>query len=93
MKIDRFQMERTQCLFENEVSFNLSESGVSPLSLGELVAGKEQRDELDNFPLRYPHSTGCKSLRRNIARFHGDSDYKSVMVVNGGSEANYTTFG
>ncbi len=91
MKIDRFQMERTQCLYENEVSFNLSESGVSPLSLGELVAGKGQRDELDNFPLRYPHSTGRKSLRKNIARFYGASDYKSVMVVNGGSEANFTT--
>ena len=24
-------MERTQCLYENEVKFNLSESGVSPL--------------------------------------------------------------
>ena len=46
MKIDRFQMERTQCLFENEVRFNLSESGVLPLSLGELVAGKKQRAEL-----------------------------------------------
>ncbi len=26
MRIDRFQMERTQCLYENEVDFNLSES-------------------------------------------------------------------
>ncbi len=46
MKIDRFQIERTQCLFENEVKFNLSENGVLPLSLGELVAGKKQRAEL-----------------------------------------------
>ena len=91
MKIDRFQMERTQCLFENEVRFNLSESGVSPLSLGELVPGKKQRDELDNLPLGYPHSTGRESLRTNIARFYGNSDYKSVLVVNGGSEANYVT--
>jgi aspartate/methionine/tyrosine aminotransferase len=91
MKIERFQMERTQCLFENEVKFNLSESGVSPLSLGELVPGKELRDELDTLPLGYPHSTGRKSLRDNIARFYGASDYESVSVVNGGSEANYIT--
>ena len=90
MKIDRFQMERTQCLYENEVKFNLSESGVSPLSLGELVPGKAQRDELDALPLCYPHSTGRKSLRTNIARFYGGNDHESVMVVNGGSEANYT---
>ena len=37
MKIDRFQIERTQCLYENEVEFNLSESGVLPLSPGELL--------------------------------------------------------
>ncbi len=91
MKIDRFQMERTQCLFENEVRFNLSESGVLPLSLGELVAGKKQRAELDKLALSYPHSTGRESLRRNIARFYGFDDPASVMVTNGGSEANYTT--
>jgi aspartate/methionine/tyrosine aminotransferase len=91
MKIDRFQMERTQCLYENEVKFNLSESGVSPLSLGELVAEKKQRRLLDTLPLGYPHSTGRESLRTNIARFYGSSDYKSALVVNGGSEANYMT--
>jgi hypothetical protein len=37
MKIDRFHMERTQCLYENEVRFNLSESGVSPLTISELI--------------------------------------------------------
>jgi len=61
-------MERTQCLYENEVKLNLSESSVSPLSLGELVPGKEQRDKLDALPLSYPHSTGRKTLRKNIAR-------------------------
>lgn len=91
MKIERFQMERTQCLYENEVEFNLSESGVSPLSIGELVPGKEQRDIFDALPLGYPHSTGRESLRANIARFYGGSDYESVTVVNGGSEANYVT--
>ena len=40
MKMDRFQMERTQCLFAHEARFSLSESGVLLLSLGELVAGK-----------------------------------------------------
>ena len=89
MKIERFQMERTQCLFENEVRFNLSESGVSPLSIGELVPGRDQRDILDKLPLGYPHSTGRKSLRKNIARFYGCSDHECVTVMNGGSEANY----
>ncbi len=89
MKIERFQMERTQCLFENEVRFNLSESGVSPLSISDLVPGRDQRDILDKLPLGYPHSTGRKSLRKNIARFYGCSDHECVTVMNGGSEANY----
>ena len=91
MKIDRFQMERTQCLFEKEVEFNLSESGVLPLSLGELVVGEAQRAELDTLALGYPHSTGRESLRKNIAGFYGCDDPASVTVTNGGSEANYTT--
>ena len=89
MKIDRFQMERAQCLFENEVRFNLSESGVSPLSLGELVTDEKRRDFLDKMPLGYPYSTGRASLRSNIARFYGCDNHECVTVMNGGSEANY----
>jgi hypothetical protein len=90
MKIDLFRMERTQCLFENEVEFNLSESGVLPLSLGELVAGAEERAELDGLRLKYPHSTGRPRLRQSIAEFTGCADPASVLVTNGGAEANYT---
>lgn len=91
MKIDQFVMERTQCLFENEVEFNLSESGVSPLSLGELLPEAADRARLDGEPLRYPHSTGRERLRNNIAEFHGLSGSDGVTVTNGGSEANFTT--
>jgi aspartate/methionine/tyrosine aminotransferase len=89
MKIECFQMERTQCLYENEVRFNLSESGVLPLRLGELAASKKQRAEIDDLPLAYPNSRGRESLRRNITRFFGFDDPASVLVTNGGSEANY----
>ena len=91
MKIDQFRMERTQCLYENEVEFNLSESGVSPLSIAELLPDPEERAALEAQPLRYPHSTGRERLRANIAAFHGLADAAGVMVTNGGSEANYTT--
>ena len=37
MRIDLFQMERTQCLYEHEVEFNLSESGVLPLRVEEIL--------------------------------------------------------
>ncbi len=45
MRIDRFQMERTQSLYENEVRWNLSESGVLPLRVEELLEGDAGRGE------------------------------------------------
>lgn len=90
MEIARFQMERTQCLYENEVRYNLSESGVLPLSLAELLPDPDERAALEAERLRYPHSTGRERLRANIARFYGLDDAAAVTVTNGGSEANYT---
>jgi hypothetical protein len=89
MKIERFDMERTQCLYENEVRYNLSESGVLPLSIAELVPDPDERAALEALPLKYPHSTGRPALRADIARFHGGEDGDGVLVTNGGSEANY----
>ena len=91
MKIDQFVMERTQCVFENEVEFNLSESGVQPLSIAEILPTEEARAALMQAGLSYPHSTGRESLRQGIAEFHGLDDFNSVTVTNGGSEANFTT--
>ena len=43
MQIERFEMERTQCLYENVVELNLSESGVLPLRVEELVESQAER--------------------------------------------------
>jgi aspartate/methionine/tyrosine aminotransferase len=91
MKIDLFQMERTQCLYENQVEFNLSESGVQPPSINDLLPSAEERAALESAPLCYPHSTGRDSLRANVAAFHGLSDPEGVLITNGGSEANFVT--
>src|ERR1700694_5506649 len=81
-------MERTQCLYENEVDYNLSESGVKPLRLSEVLEG-EDTDAFLAHPLRYPYSDGSAELRERIGRFHG-ATAAEVLVTNGGSEANYT---
>lgn len=41
MKIEVFKMERMQSLWENLVDYNLSESGVHPLTLKELLSAEE----------------------------------------------------
>ena len=70
MRIDRFHMERTQCLYENEVQWNLSESGVLPLRVEELLEGDEGRTELLGTALKYPESNGSRLLRERIAMFY-----------------------
>ena len=52
MRIDLFQMERTQCLYENEVEFNLSESGVMPLPVEEILGDAEELGRLAPAALR-----------------------------------------
>jgi len=49
MKIETFKMERMQSTWENVVEYNLSESGVHPLTLNEFLTPDElaevRRDE------------------------------------------------
>ena len=47
MQFEVFELERNQSLFENEVDFNLSESGVHPLKLKEILT-KQEQDQILN---------------------------------------------
>src|SRR5437867_8656579 len=91
MRIDRFHMERTQCLYENEVRFNLSESGVEPLRVEELLDGEEGRAAILGQALKYPESNGSQLLRERIALFYPGATADNILVTTGTSEANYTT--
>jgi aspartate/methionine/tyrosine aminotransferase len=93
MRIDLFRMERTQCLYENEVECNLSESGVLPLRVEDLLEGSPEPGWLLKARLGYPSSRGSETLRDRIALFYGGAASRAhVMVTNGGSEANYVAF-
>ena len=91
MRIETFQMERMQCLYEHEVEYNLSESGVDPMRVEDLVGGKEATGRLLEQALGYGHSTGSWTLREHIAAFYPGAGPENVTVVNGGSEANFVT--
>ena len=67
MHLEQFAMERMQSTYENQVAFNLSESGVRPLRLGELVDDPATLDALLREPLRYTQSNGTPELRALIA--------------------------
>jgi aspartate/methionine/tyrosine aminotransferase len=91
MKLDEFAMERMQSTYENQVDFNLSESGVHPLTLGELVDDEPSRQALLAEGLRYTQSNGTVALRGAIAAMYPGATIDHVQVTNGGSEANYIT--
>jgi aspartate/methionine/tyrosine aminotransferase len=89
MKLEPFAMERMQSTYENEVEFNLSESGVYPLSVRELLDDPIEWDGILDQPLVYTQSNGTRELRQRIAALYPGATADHVQVTNGGSEANY----
>jgi aspartate/methionine/tyrosine aminotransferase len=89
MNVEPFEMERLQSTYENEVAFNLSESGVHPLTLGELVDDAASRDALMQEGLRYTQTNGTAALRALVAQQYPGATADHVEITNGGSEANY----
>jgi aspartate/methionine/tyrosine aminotransferase len=90
MKIDEFVLERMQSTWENQVEINLSESGVHPLTLRELLEDAGADSVLDA-ALGYPQTNGTVRLRSAIAAMYPGATPDHVHVTNGGSEANFVS--
>jgi len=89
MKIETFDMERMQSTWENRVDYDMSESGVRPLTLRELSdMGFDLAAFLDQ-PLGYSQSNGTIELRERIAAMYPGASIDHIEVTNGTSEANY----
>ena len=88
MQVEQFAMERMQSTWENLVEYNLSESGVLPMTPRELLQDADLNLVLDQ-PLVYTQSNGTPALRSLIAQLYPGSSVDHVEVTNGGSEANY----
>jgi len=88
MKIVPFAMERWQSTWEHSVEYNLSESGVRPLRLDELLPEEERQRTLLRSPLAYSQGNGTPELRTRIAALYPGATPDHVLVTNGTSEAN-----
>lgn len=88
MRIEPFLLERVQSEWEHRVRYNLSESGVRPLSVRELAGGAAVEALLDA-PLIYTQTNGTAGLRSAIAALYPGATADHVQVTNGGSEANF----
>jgi len=87
MKLHIFELERWESTWENQVEYNLSESGVHPLRVSELLGGDHV--EFLNHSLGYSQTNGSEGLRKAIAAIYPGADVDNVLVTNGSSEANF----
>lgn len=84
-----FALEQWMSENEQGVACHLAESGVHPLSLGELMelAGRTP-DEFADLRLDYPQVNGTARLREHIAALYPDTHADEVLVTVGATEAN-----
>lgn len=89
MRIEPFSMERMQSTWENVVEYDMSESGVRPLTLRELAAMGFDLEAFLDEPLGYSQSNGTVPLRERLCALYPGSAVDGIEVTNGTSEANY----
>jgi len=88
MKIDYFKMERMQSQYEFMVDYNLSESGVHPLSFKELLPQEQLQDILET-PLGYIQTNGTTGLKERVCALYPGTNIENILVTTGSIEANY----
>jgi aspartate/methionine/tyrosine aminotransferase len=89
VRIDRFEMERYQSLWWHVVEYDLSESGVIPMSVRDLLGPLADAETFLAMKLGYPLSEGSHETRANIAAWYPGATPEHVTVTTGGSEANH----
>lgn len=94
MPFTPFELEEWQSRWETSVAFNLADSGVAAVRLGELLAGEggalpdeAELARLLDLDLHYPPVAGTTLLRERIAEWIGATP-ENVLVTVGASEAN-----
>jgi aspartate/methionine/tyrosine aminotransferase len=91
MRVEPFELERWQSVWENRVELNISESGVHPLTTAELVPDAEQLKKILDVQQLYPQTNGSEELRSRIAELYPGAKMENVLVTCGCSEANYVS--
>lgn len=92
MRYAPFRMERYQSTYEHRVEINLSESGVHPMTVRELLDLAGVGGTVDDVRLGYGQSNGSDELRARIAALYPGATDANVLVTVGGAEANFASF-
>jgi aspartate/methionine/tyrosine aminotransferase len=88
MKIEKFEMERWQSNWEHVVDYNISESGVKPLTTEELLS-PENLETLAKTKLGYIQTNGTQELKETICALYSEAATDNILVTAGSAEANF----
>ena len=91
MDIAPFEMERYQSQYWHLVDYDLSESGVLPMTIRELLGPTADAEAFLFTTLGYPLSEGSLETRASVAAWYPNATAENVTITNGGSEANFLT--
>lgn len=83
-----FALEEWQSRYEEDIAFNLADSGIHPVRLDELLEDETAVHSLLSTPLQYPVVGGSRALRELIAELYPGSRPEQVLVTVGAAEAN-----
>ena len=84
----KFEMERFQSLYENEVKYNLSDSGNHPMSINQLLNEEEVKALLD-MEIFYGYSKGDPRLCEAVSMWYPEKTSDNILITNGSAEANF----
>src|SRR6266511_618078 len=87
MRMPVFEMERMQSAWEHRVRYDLSESGVEPLTLADATALLDVA--AGDVRLGYADGRGREATRAAVAAIHEDATADQVLITSGTSEANF----
>jgi len=93
MKIKDFGVERWMDKYENDAIYNVAETCVDSLTVGELLnmTGDSQKavEDILDIRLTYGEIPGSERLRKGIAGLYFSLAPSNVLVMNGGSASNF----
>lgn len=95
MKIETFSLERWLTAHELQVEYDIGESGILPLTAGDLLALEPaaERDrvleDLLELPLGYSEAPGTLELRALLAGTYAHCEPENILVTTGAIEANF----
>lgn len=94
MDIKRFKIEEWMNAYEHEAVYNIAETCVNSLTLGELIriGGEEPEDffkKLQDQKLTYGHIEGSSAFREGVAKLYTSMTADNILAMNGAIGANF----